>query len=109
MRARLGFAVAANINPDVLLIDEVVQVGDAFFQMKAGNILDRFKDQKKVIVLVTHSPDMILHYCTRAIWMEQGEIRRDGPAGEVVEEYMTWSQGRVQEEQQHLSAGPAGA
>lgn len=109
MRARLGFAIAANINPDVLLIDEVVQVGDAFFQMKAGNILDRFRDQKKVIVLVTHSPDMILRYCTRAIWMEHGEIWRDGPVGEVVQEYMKWSQRRVQEEQQHLSAGPAGA
>jgi ABC-type polysaccharide/polyol phosphate transport system ATPase subunit len=106
MRARLGFAVAANINPDILLIDEVVQVGDTSFQMKAGNILDRFRDQKKVIVLVTHSTDMIRRYCTRGVWMELGGVRRDGPADEIAQEYLEWSRERAQQEQerQHLPA-----
>jgi len=91
MRARLGFSVAVHVNPDVLLIDEVVQVGDAFFQLKAGNILDRFRDEKKVIVLVSHSPDMIKRYCTRGVWLEHGTVRRDGPTTEVVGEYLDWS------------------
>ena len=96
MRARLGFAVAVHIDPDVLLIDEVVQVGDAFFQRKAGTLLDQFRGQRKVVALVTHSPSIVQRYCTRAIWMERGQIRRDGLAADVLGEYLAWSEERAQ-------------
>jgi len=96
MRARLGFAVAVHVNPDVLLVDEVVQVGDAFFQRKAGNILDQFRGQRKVIALVTHSPGVVERYCTRAVWMERGAVRREGPPAEVMAEYLSWSESQVQ-------------
>jgi len=96
MRARLGFAVAVNIDPDVLLIDEVVQVGDLFFQQKAGNVLERFRGQRKVIALVTHSPDIVRRYCTRALWMERGEIRKEGPPADVMDDYTAWSSSRAQ-------------
>ena len=96
MRARLGFSVAVHINPDVLLIDEVVQVGDAFFQKKAGNVLDQFRDERKVIAIVTHAPLLVTRYCTRAIWMDHGEIRLDGAPEEVVSEYTAWSDARVE-------------
>ncbi|MFB3883112.1 MAG: ABC transporter ATP-binding protein [Armatimonadota bacterium] len=96
MRARLGFAVAVHVNPDVLLVDEVVQVGDAFFQKKAGNILDQFRGQRKVVALVTHSPGVVENYCTRAVWMENGEIRREGTPDHVMAEYLAWSDSQVQ-------------
>jgi ABC-type polysaccharide/polyol phosphate transport system ATPase subunit len=95
MRARLGFSVAVHVNPDVLLVDEVVQVGDAFFQKKAGSILDQFRGQNKVIALVTHSPGAVERYCTRAVWMEHGAVRREGPPAEVMAEYLAWSEAQV--------------
>lgn len=96
MRARLGFSVAVHVNPDVLLIDEVVQAGDAFFQKKAGNVLDQFRGEKKVIAIVTHSPLVVTEYCTRAIWLDHGEIRLDGSPKEVTSEYTAWSDARAQ-------------
>ena len=98
MRARLGFSVAVHIDPDILLIDEVVQVGDAFFQLKAGNILDRFRDEQKLIVLVSHSPDMLKRYCTRVVWLEEGRVKRDGAPDDVLGEYLEWSEDRVKHE-----------
>jgi ABC-type polysaccharide/polyol phosphate transport system ATPase subunit len=95
MRARLGFSVAVHVNPDVLLIDEVVQVGDAFFQKKAGSILDQFRGQNKVIALVSHSPGAVERYCTRAVWMERGTVVREGPPAEVMAEYLAWSESQV--------------
>jgi len=95
MRARLGFSVAVHVNPDVLLIDEVVQVGDAFFQKKAGNVLDQFRDERKVIAIVTHVPLVVTQYCTRAIWLEHGEMRLDGSPEQVTSEYAAWSEARV--------------
>lgn len=96
MRARLGFSVAVHVNPDVLLVDEVVQVGDAFFQRKAGTILDQFRGQRKVIALVTHNPGQVERYCTRAVWMEHGEVRREGAPADVMAEYLAWSESQVQ-------------
>ena len=96
MRARLGFSVAVHVNPDVLVIDEVVQAGDAFFQKKAGTVLDQFRGEKKVIALVSHAPLLVTRYCTRAIWLDHGEIRLDGSPDEVTSEYMAWSDARAQ-------------
>ena len=96
MRARLGFSVAINVDPDVLLIDEVVQVGDAFFQKKAGNIFGRLRGERKVIVLVSHSPGTLQQQCNRAVWMEQGGIRQVGDPKEVMTEYLAWSEARAE-------------
>lgn len=95
MRARLGFAVAVHIDPDVLLIDEAVQVGDAFFQKKAGNVLEQFRGRRKVIAIVTHAPHVVRQYCTRALWIEEGEVRREGSPSEVMAEYLAWSEQRA--------------
>jgi ABC-type polysaccharide/polyol phosphate transport system ATPase subunit len=95
MRARLGFSVAAHINPDVLLIDEVIQAGDISFQRRAGNVLDRFRDQRKVIALVTHSAEVTRRYCSRTVWMEAGDVRMDGPTEDVLREYRQWSESRT--------------
>ncbi|MGR6997467.1 ABC transporter ATP-binding protein [Yinghuangia aomiensis] len=79
MQMRLGFAVAAFLEPDVLLVDEVLAVGDALFQQKC---LDRMRvvlEQGTTLVLVSHDLASVESICTRGIWLEQGDIRTDGP------------------------------
>lgn len=87
MRARLGFAIAINIDPDILLIDEVLQAGDAAFRRKSGNILQSFHDQNKTIIVVTHSMGLVTDSCNRAILLDQGKVIASGDPREVVEKY----------------------
>ena len=89
MRARLGFSLAIYVNPDIILLDEVIGVGDQKFKRKAGNIFDHLGDSK-VAVLATHSLDMIENYCSKAIWLDQGHVRRIGPTDEVLDEYLAF-------------------
>lgn len=87
MRGRLGFSIAIHVDPDVLLLDEVLSVGDAAFRQKAGNILERFHETEKTIVLATHSLKMVREKCDRAIWIERGTIRATGTADEIADQY----------------------
>lgn len=89
MKGRLGFSIAVHIDPDVLLLDEVLSVGDAAFRARAGSILDRLRERQKTIFLASHNLDMVKRSCTRAIWLEKGTIRRDGAVDEVIEAYQT--------------------
>ncbi|RLC59317.1 MAG: ABC transporter ATP-binding protein [Chloroflexi bacterium] len=88
MYVRLGFAVAVHSNPEVLLIDEVLSVGDAFFQEKCLARMHQFQVAGTTIILVSHSAEMITNFCERAIWLDHGRLAADGPAGQVVDEYM---------------------
>lgn len=87
MKGRLGFSIAVHIDPDVLLLDEVLTVGDAAFRARAGSILDRLRERQKTIFLASHNLEMIRRSCTRAIWLEKGTIRLEGPAREVADAY----------------------
>jgi ABC-type polysaccharide/polyol phosphate transport system ATPase subunit len=87
MYARLSFAVAVSVNPDVLLLDELLAVGDAAFTAKCLERIRRFKDAGKTTVLVTHQPDMLLQWCDIALWMERGRVRMFGGAGDVAHAY----------------------
>jgi lipopolysaccharide transport system ATP-binding protein len=87
MRTRLGFSIAVNVDPDILLIDEVIAAGDEQFRARVGNIFDLLSHGEKTIVLVTHSLPAVRQYCTRAVWMEQGQVRMEGAPQEVVEAY----------------------
>lgn len=87
MRARLGFAVSVNIDPDILLIDEVLQAGDIKFRKKAGDILQKFQDQNKTIVVVTHAMELVLNSCNRAILLDKGKILEDGKPDDVINTY----------------------
>jgi len=88
MNARLGFSVALEADPDVLLIDEVLGVGDVDFARKSQQAMqDRFKSDR-TIVLVTHDHRMILEMCTRCVWIEQGKTLMEGTAEEVVNAYL---------------------
>lgn len=88
MNARLGFSVALEANPDVLLIDEVLGVGDAHFAEKSEKaMMERF-DSQATIVLVTHNHQMIRKLCDRAVWIEDGETRMEGATDAVSKAYL---------------------
>jgi lipopolysaccharide transport system ATP-binding protein len=95
MFVRLGFAVAVNVDPDVLIIDEVLAVGDADFQAKCGDKIADFRDRGKTIVLVTHGMSDVVRLCSRAAWIDHGDLRMIGPPHEITSAYMqTAHQGR---------------
>ena len=88
MRARLGFAVATDTNPDILLIDEVFAVGDERFRRKAQGRIESFFKADKAIVIVSHSMDLLKRYCTRVAWLKEGQIVEDGAPKEIIENYL---------------------
>lgn len=88
MVARLGFAVATSARPDVLLIDEVLSVGDAQFQEKCIQHMRSFQEQGTTIVLVSHSMARVKEYCQRAVWLDGGEVVAEGDSASVVETYL---------------------
>jgi ABC-2 type transport system ATP-binding protein len=84
MYVRLGFAVAVNMDPDILVIDEVLAVGDERFQRKCIERVKLFQKQGRTILLVTHSPDQVRSICDRAVVLSHGEMVGQGPPGEAV-------------------------
>lgn len=88
MYMRLAFSVAINVDADILLIDEILSVGDEHFQNKCFEKMLELKKQGKTMVFVTHSMESVKQLCDRAIWLYKGKIRMDGNTNEVVEEYI---------------------
>lgn len=88
MYMRLAFSVAINVDADILLIDEILSVGDQHFQEKCYDKMRELKEQGKTMVFVTHSMDSIRNLCTRAVWLCDGELKMDGETNEVVDEYI---------------------
>lgn len=87
MYMRLGFAIATAVDPDILLIDEILGVGDASFQNKCAARIDDFRMRGKTIVFVSHNAGTVLSICRRAVWIQGGKIAEDGPAEQVVAHY----------------------
>jgi len=87
MWARLGFAVATANRPDILLVDEILAVGDEEFQLKCFNRIEEFKNSGTTIILVAHSMRMILEQCTRVCWLDHGGINFIGDPSEAIENY----------------------
>lgn len=87
MYIRLAFAVAVHAEPEILLVDEVLSVGDAFFQEKCIERMHRFQREGTTIVVVSHSLQLLSEFCQRAIWMDHGHVIADGPAAEIVSRY----------------------
>lgn len=91
MLVRLGFSIATAIDPEVLLIDEVLGVGDEAFQAKARRRMLEMMGKAELIVVVSHDLTTLARLCERGIWMEQGRVRMDGPMAEVIEAYTDWA------------------
>jgi ABC-type polysaccharide/polyol phosphate transport system ATPase subunit len=87
MYSRLAFAVAVHVDPDVLVVDEVLAVGDHLFKAKCKARLAAFREAGKTILIVAHDPKVLRGTCDRAIWLEKGVVRMAGPAEEVVAAY----------------------
>jgi len=87
MVARLAFSTAMEVDPDILLVDEVLSVGDISFQEKSFKAFMDFKRQGKTIVFVTHSLQQVKDHCDRALWIHKGKIQSIGDAREVAETY----------------------
>lgn len=88
MYMRLAFSVAINVDADILLIDEILAVGDQRFQEKCMNKMLELKDQGKTMVFVSHSPQAVEFLCDRTVWLKDGVIRMDGPTKKVLPEYL---------------------
>lgn len=88
MYMRLAFSVAINVDAEILLIDEILSVGDQHFQDKCFRKMRELKKEGKTMVFVTHSMDSVKQLCDRAVWLHQGIIRMDGNTNEVIEEYI---------------------
>lgn len=85
---RLAFSIAINVDAEILLIDEILAVGDQHFQEKCFNKLEELSKSDKTIVIVSHSLGQLQNLCSRGIWINNGKIELDGKIDEVVEKYL---------------------
>jgi len=93
MKMRLGFSIAVHTEPDILLVDEVLAVGDEAFQAKCFRRIEEFQAEGRTIVFVSHDMSVVRRTARRTIWLDAGTIRRDGDTESVVEEYLAFSRG----------------
>ncbi len=90
MFARLAFSVGMHLDPEILLLDEVLAVGDESFRKKSMDTMQELLDRAGTIVFVSHALNKVAEFCDRALWLHEGEIRHVGPAAEVVSLYRDW-------------------
>jgi len=89
MHARLGFSVATIVKPEILIVDEILGVGDYKFQQKCNDRIKELMSDGTTVLMVSHSSDIIEEYCDRAAWLEKGELKDVGPAREICERYLS--------------------
>jgi lipopolysaccharide transport system ATP-binding protein len=87
MQMRLAFAVAAHLDPDILILDEVLTVGDLDFQQKCLERVELLVSEGRTLLFVSHSLEALTNFCDRCIWLDGGKIRADGPTEEILAEY----------------------
>ena len=88
MSVRLAFAVAAHLEPEILLVDEVLAVGDAEFQRRCLGRMEDLSASGRTVVFVSHQMQAVAQLCDRAIWLDDGQVEREGPASDIVAEYL---------------------
>lgn len=106
MQARLAFAVSAHVDADILIVDEILAVGDAAFAQKCMHYLDRFK-KEGTLLFVSHNASNVAKLCDRALWLERGRVRELGPAASVCKNYMTFLAERDAAQNSIRHAAPA--
>jgi ABC-2 type transport system ATP-binding protein len=87
MWARHGFAVATDVEPDILIVDEILAVGDEAFQRKSSARMQGFREKGATILIVSHNMDVIESLCHRVVWIDHGQIKAQGDPAEVIQEY----------------------
>jgi ABC-type polysaccharide/polyol phosphate transport system ATPase subunit len=87
MTVRLGFSIATHVEPEVLLIDEILSVGDQAFQRKSTEKIEQFRRDGRTILVVSHSLGLVQQLCDTVVWLEKGHVKMIGPAAEVIAEY----------------------
>ncbi|MFO7949793.1 MAG: ABC transporter ATP-binding protein [Candidatus Fermentibacteraceae bacterium] len=98
MFMRLGFSLATSVDPDILLVDEVLAVGDASFQSRCYDRIYSYRGSGRTIVFVSHDMEAVSRLCGRVIWLDRGKVVRDGSPGEVLPEYLSSSSRRRAED-----------
>ena len=106
MQVRLAFSVAIQVDADILLIDEVLAVGDASFQQKCFDVFNRLRDEKKTIVFVTHDMGALQRFCHRALLLERGQMVHLGEPEEVADQYLEINFGRDPRNQESADGRP---
>ena len=87
MKSRLGFSISLYLNPDIIIVDEALSVGDKGFAQKCLNKMNELKDEGKTIIFISHSLPQVRDFCEKAMWIEGGELKRFGEVNEVCDEY----------------------
>jgi ABC-type polysaccharide/polyol phosphate transport system ATPase subunit len=98
MQMRLGFAVAVQMRPDILLVDEVLAVGDEAFQHKCYRQIERFQKEGRTILFVSHDLEAVKKVAPRTLWIHQGRLKEDGPTSQVVPAYHAYAQHEEEEQ-----------
>jgi lipopolysaccharide transport system ATP-binding protein len=106
MVMRLGFAVAINVNPDILITDEVLAVGDEAFQRKCLEAIAQIRRSGKTIIFVSHALEAVRGLCQRVIWLDHGEVRADGKASAVIDQYLDFANRRHRDRLEAEFAAP---
>ena len=95
MAVRLAFGIAINMDPDIMLVDEVLTVGDQAFQKKCFDRVRAARRQGRTFLCVSHAPGMVQELCDKAIWLDHGELRMSGPVDAVLDAYKDFSAARA--------------
>jgi ABC-type polysaccharide/polyol phosphate transport system ATPase subunit len=107
MLMRLAFASAIHVDPDVLIVDEALSVGDVYFQRKSLDRMEYFRKAGKTVLFVSHDPALVQRFCTQALWLEQGRVAMTGKAKDVVTAYQAFC-ARLEEDRLRNSARDGG-
>jgi ABC-type polysaccharide/polyol phosphate transport system ATPase subunit len=107
MYVRLAFSVAVHVDPEVLVIDEALAVGDAAFQLKCIERMNAIRDRGTTILFVSHSAEQVKRFCDRAIWLDRGRLLAIGPSALVADEYRDFSASSEAEGMHHMAHGTA--
>jgi lipopolysaccharide transport system ATP-binding protein len=102
MKAKLGFSVATMVDPDILIIDEILGVGDVNFKRKSRDKMRSLMGGKTTVLLVSHSIDQIRDICDKAIWIDQGRVREIGEVNEVCDHYIKDSKNATKEQLKNI-------